>query len=157
MCFFPRPLLKCTTYMFCCGLVSCGLSEEGRLLSLINKTVDEAVIEQDELVYKVGFIPLFSGPFFRLNPPDDLRLEIYDSGLPTLMVRRNDNAPLEAGNFETAKTVAAIACMENPDWNIGKNPAALEKYYPAFSRGPGYYKGSGFIKNGAWFLFEACE
>lgn len=156
---FPlrRHQRKIIAVLVCLAVPSCGIYEERRHLSMIGQTMDKAAVEMGGVAYHVEFIPLFSGP------PSDLEVligdlvVIIDSGTPVVVVRRKDKAPLNADEFHIATNIAAKACLNNPEWNIGNSRAALAKYRPTFSPTPGALKGRGFLVKGQWHLYEACE
>ncbi len=157
--FLHQYYLKLIMLIVCFSLVSCVFNEHHRHLSLINKTKGKAVIEQGGLIYDVSFIPLFSGPknSSKVEVAVGLIHEVYDSGTPALSIQRRDQVPLRATDFNSVKAIAAIACAQNPKWNINKNPKEQQKYGLWNIDGILSYKGDGFIENGTWHLYSACD
>lgn len=139
------------------ALASCGVYEERRHLSLIGKTMGDTVVQREGVSYNVEFIPLFSAPSSNPEVSTGELFVIADSGVPVIVIRRIDNTSLEANHYQEAVMIATKACLDNPRWKIGNNQAALAKYQPSFSPTAGALKGRGFLLNGQWYLYEACE
>jgi hypothetical protein len=124
---------------------------------MIGQTMGEATVTMGGVVYDIEFIPLFSGPPSTPEVSIGDLFVIMDSGAPVVVVGRRDNVPFEVDHFHIATDIATKACLRNPEWNIGNNRTALAKYSPAFSPTLGALKGRGFLLDGQWYLYEACE
>lgn len=151
------------------GLAGCGFG-----YAAIDRVSDKDVVVLDGTSFAVSYKPAGATPHFGYKPVGEAPdygyvepkgvyfprgakhefLEVWDGGIPMVMVERSDGVPLTVKDGELGHKVALIACQQNPDWHAGLRERAKTDEW---ARDGLAEVGKGFLKEGRWTYYEACE